>query len=126
MNAGKRVGASKFVNILTNLGVIGEVAFIAGDIGIRQAMGRPFYEAFLAATFREGRADKLRQERAGVDPEVIKANEIAKQIDSINAQIKNVESLGDFYSEADMQVLLNRKAELEKQLEPLRSIFRTN
>ena len=119
MNAGKRVGANKFVNILTNLGVVGEVAFIAGDIGIRQAMGRPFYEAFLAATFREGRADKLRQERAGVDPEVIKANEIAEQIDSVNAQIKNVESLGDFYNEADMQVLLNRKAELEKQLEPL-------
>ena len=65
MNSGKRVGANKFVNILTNLGIVGEVAFIAGDVGIRQAMGRPFYEAFLAATFREGQADLLRRERAG-------------------------------------------------------------
>ena len=120
MNAGKKVGAGKFANVLTNLGIVGEVAFIAGDVGIRQAMGRPFYEAFLAATFREGKADTLRQERFGVDSEVIKANKIAEQIDSINAQIKSVEALmGEYYDEADMQALLNRKAELEKQLEPV-------
>jgi hypothetical protein len=121
MNAGKRIGANKFVNVLTNLGVVGEVAFIAGDIGIRQAMGRPFYEAFLAATFRGGEADLLRRKRAGgASEELQKAEKLDKEIYSLNQQIENVDALSDFYGQEDKDALIKRRDKLLKEYEPYR------
>ena len=121
MNAGKRVGASKFANILANLGIVGEVAFIAGDIGVRQAMGRPFYEAFLAATFRDEKADLLRRERAGgASKELQEAERLDKEILNLNSQIENVDALGDFYTQADRDALIKRRDKLLKEYEPYR------
>jgi hypothetical protein len=121
MNAGKRMGANKFANVLANLGIVGEVAFIAGDVGIRQAMGRPFYEAFLAATFRDDKADLLRRERAGgASKELQEAERLDKEIANLNSQIENMDALGDFYNQADKDALIKRRDELLKEYEPYR------
>ena len=121
MNSGKKIGTNKFVNILANLGVVGEVAFIAGDIGVRQAMGRPFYEAFLAATFRDNKADLLRRERAGgASKELQEAERLDKEIFSLNQQIDSIDALGDFYGQADKDALIKRRDKLLEEYKPYR------
>ena len=98
MNAGKRIGASTFARRLLDLGILGEVAFIAGDTGIRMAMGRPFSEAFKAATFREGQADRERQQRAGfTEREMLigDAQDLSNKALSLQQQIAAAEAVGD-------------------------------
>jgi len=82
---------------LLKFGVLGEAAFVGGDTGVRAYMGRPKNEAFLAATFREGKADDLRKKRAGFTPReflVDKATNLSNKISSLQQQIITSEAEG--------------------------------
>jgi len=116
MNAGKRIGASTFARRLLDLGILGEVAFIAGDTGIRMAMGRPFSEAFKAATFRETSADLDRQKRAGFTERemlISKAGDLENEANSIQQQIQAAEAVGDDVSVGPLQ---DRLKKIEQEL----------
>ena len=116
MNAGKRIGASTFVRRLLDLGILGEVAFIAGDTGIRMAMGRPFNEAFKAATFRQTSADLDRQKRAGFTERemlISKAGNLENKAFSIQQQIEAAEDIGDDVSVGPLQ---DRLKKIEQEL----------
>jgi len=116
MNAGKRIGASTFARRLLDLGILGEVAFIAGDTGIRMAMGRPFNEAFKAATFRETSADLDRQKRAGFTERemlISKAGDLENKANSIQQQIDAAEDIGDDVSVGPLQ---DRLKKIEQEL----------
>ena len=116
MNAGKRIGASTFARRLLDLGILGEVAFIAGDTGIRMAMGRPFSEAFKAATFRETSADLDRQKRAGFTERemlISKAGDLENKANSIQQQIQAAEAVGDDVSVGPLQ---DRLKKIEQEL----------
>ena len=122
MNAGKRIGASTFARRLLDLGILGEVAFIAGDTGIRMAMGRPFSEAFKAATFREGQADKERQQRAGfTEREMLigEAQDLSNKALSLQQQIAAAEAVGDEASVPALEASLkNVNEQLQKTIDP--------
>ena len=122
MNAGKRIGASTFARRLLDLGILGEVAFIAGDAGIRMAMGRPFSEAFKAATFREGQADKERQQRAGfTEREMLigEAQDLSNKALSLQQQIAAAEAVGDEASVPALEASLkNVNEQLQKTIDP--------
>ena len=116
MNAGKRIGASTFARRLLDLGILGEVAFIAGDTGIRMAMGRPFSEAFKAATFRQTSADLDRQKRAGFSERemlISKAADLENKANSIRQQIQAAESVGD---DVSIKPLEDRLSKIREQL----------
>jgi len=116
MNAGKRIGAGTFARRLLDLGILGEVAFIAGDTGIRMAMGRPFNEAFKAATFRETSADLDRQKRAGFTERemlISKAGNLENKAFSIQQQIDAAEDIGDDVSVGPLQ---DRLKKIEQEL----------
>ena len=116
--------ALKAGKTLLKLGVVGEGAFIGADAGIRAYMGRPKNEAFLAATFREGKADDLRKKRAGLtDREFLvdKATNLESKKDSLQQEIGAANSMGDYYNEKDIDVLQKRLdktiAELQKPID---------
>jgi len=86
--------ALKAGRIILKFGVVGEGAVIGLDAGIRGYMGRPKNEAFLAATFREGKADDMRKKRAGLtDREFLvdKATNLRNKISSLQQQIIDAE-----------------------------------
>ena len=107
--------ALKAGRIILKFGVIGEGAFIGADAGIRGYMGRPKNEAFLAATFREGKADDLRKKRAGLtDREFLvdKATNLRNKISSLQQQIITSEAEG-----TDTGTLENRLDETMAEIE---------
>ena len=108
--------ALKAGRTLLKFGVVGEGVFIGGDAGIRAYMGRPKNEAFLAATFREGKADDLRKKRAGLtDREFLvdKATDLRNKISSLQQQIITSEAEGTDTGTLEKR-LKETMAEIEK------------
>ena len=102
-------------------GVLGEAAFVGADTGVRAYMGRPKNEAFLAATFREGKADDLRKKRAGFTPReflVDKATNLSNKINSLQQQIVSSEREGT-NTEALENSVKETMAELQKPFEKI-------
>ena len=102
-------------------GVLGEAAFVGADTGVRAYMGRPKNEAFLAATFREGKADDLRKKRAGFTPReflVDKATNLSNKINLLQQQIVSSEREGT-NTEALENSVKETMAELQKPFEKI-------
>ena len=108
--------ALKAGRMILKFGVVGEGAVIGLDAGIRAYMGRPKNEAFLAATFREGKADDMRKKRAGLtDREFLvdKATDLRNKISSLQQQIITSEAEGT--DTGTLEKRLNEtRAEIEK------------
>ena len=115
--------ALKAGRTLLKFGVVGEGAFIGVDAGIRAYMGRPKNEAFLAATFREGKADDLRKKRAGLtDREFLvdKATNLKNKISSLQQQITAAERTGnDVMIPSFEKRLKETMAEIEKPFDKI-------
>ena len=108
--------ALKAGRTLLKFGVVGEGAVIGLDAGIRGYMGRPKNEAFLAATFREGKADDLRKKRAGLtDREFLvdKATDLRNKISLLQQQIITSEAEGTDTGTLE-KILKETMAEIEK------------
>ena len=96
--------------------MVGEGAVIGLDAGIRGYMGRPKNEAFLAATFRKGKADDLRKKRAGLtDREFLvdKATDLRNKISLLQQQIITSEAEGTDTGTLEKR-LKETMAEIEK------------
>lgn len=110
--------ALKAGRTLLKFGVVGEGAVIGLDAGIRGYMGRPKNEAFLAATFRKGKADDLRKKRAGLtDREFLvdKATNLINKISSLQQELDFAEGTGNDAMIGGLQNRLDETmAEMEK------------